>query len=211
MRRLGGAVVLVLLGGFCAAVPCAWSAGHVDDAALDAAAPDAAPAPTPADDAVAGAPAAASSLGVRDVRVEPAGDGRRLVVTLTRVPDGVHNLVLKDPPRLVVDVRGPQSGKANGPTRFPVRDDVVSGVRVAPNNGALRVVADLRAPAPYKFHAEGNTLVIDVAAATAPAAEHAAMAKEAKPAPSEPVVDAEAAPPAAEVPAVEPKPVAKAK
>src|SRR5207237_3103205 len=137
MRRLGGAFVLVLLGGCFAAIPGAWSAGHVDDAAADAA-----PAPMPADDAAAGAPVPASWLGVRDVRVEPAADGRRLVVTLTRVPDGVHDFALKDPPRLVLDVRGPQSPTANGPTRFPVKDDVVSGVRVAPNNGALRVVAD---------------------------------------------------------------------
>ncbi|HLY37024.1 MAG TPA: type IV pilus secretin PilQ [Candidatus Binatia bacterium] len=217
MRWLGGAVALVLFGGLCAAVPCAWSAGHVDDAALDATAADAAPAPTPADDAAPGASAPASSLGVRDVHVEPTADGRRLVVTLTRVPDGVHDFALKDPPRLVLDVRGPQAAKANGPTRFPVQDDVVSGVRVAPNNGTLRVVADLRQAAPYHFHADGNTLVIDVggaATAAAPAAEHAAKAKEPKnPAPSEPSAVAEASPPApaAEAPAIEPRPIAKVK
>src|SRR5204862_100938 len=122
MRRLGGAVVLVLLGGFCAAVPCAWSAGHVDDdAALDAAPTDAAPAPTAADAAVAGAPAAASSLGVRDVRVEPAGDGRRLVVTLTRVPDGVPDFALNNPPRLVLDRRGPGRRLGAGSCRARAR------------------------------------------------------------------------------------------
>jgi len=221
MRRLGGAVVLVLLGGSFAAVPCAWSAGHVDDATFDAAPADAAPAPTPADDAVAGAPAPASTLGVRDVRVEPTADGRRLVVTLTRVPDGVHDFALKDPPRLVLDVRGPQSVKTNGPTRFPVRDDVVSGVRVGPNNGALRVVADLSQAAPYHFHADGDTLVIDVGGATTaaatPVAQHAAKAKEPKEpkvAPGEPDVVAEGSPaeaPPTEAPAVEQKPSAKVK
>src|SRR5262249_41207841 len=139
------------------------------DALIDESAPDGGSAPE-SHPVVPGEPAAAAPsqwLGVRDVRVEPAGDGRRLVIAFTRAPEGGHDFALKDPARLVFDVRGPQSPKANALTRFPVRDDVVSGVRVASNAGALRVVADMREPVPYHVHPDGSTLVVEIGAGTA--------------------------------------------
>ncbi|HJQ83584.1 MAG TPA: AMIN domain-containing protein, partial [Candidatus Binatia bacterium] len=173
MRRLGGAVVLLVLGVACA--PVRSSQDPIEDASAEAApAPDGATeatagveAKTVQVDAVATAEPEPSSppspwIGVRDVRVEPVGNGRRLVVVLTRTPDGVKDFILNDPPRLVMDVRGPQSPKAAAMTRFPVQDAVVERVRVATNGDALRVVADLREKSAYRLHTEGSRLVADM-------------------------------------------------
>src|SRR5207247_2086210 len=95
----------------------------------------AAPVETP------GAPPAGdtTALAVRDVRVEPLGEGRRLVIELTRPPDDVRDFTLSAPPRLVMDVHGPLPAKPAVLTRFPLTDDMVAGVRVATNGGALRI------------------------------------------------------------------------
>jgi type IV pilus assembly protein PilQ len=125
---------------------------------------------------VAAAPADTPWLGVRDIKVAPAGAGRRLVVLLTRPPDALKDFVLSDPPRLVVDLKGPQPEHAGGLTRYPVGDDVVSGVRVAWNNGALRVVLDLRAPAvTHAVRQEGSLLVADLGDTRTAAAEGGIM------------------------------------
>src|SRR5262249_44110104 len=91
--------------------------------------PDAPARPT------AAVPANSPWLAVRDVRVQQAGSGRRLVIAFTRAPDHVHAFVLPDPPRLVIDVTGPQSA-ATAPARFPLTDDVVTRVRAACNGTA---------------------------------------------------------------------------
>src|SRR5438445_1096746 len=112
-----------------------------------------------------GAPPAGDTtpLAVRDVRVEPMGDCRRLVIELTRPPDDVHDFALSAPPRLVMDLHGPLPAKPAVLTRFPLTDDMVAGVRVATNGGTLRIVADLNHPArTHTVHREGNRLVADL-------------------------------------------------
>ncbi len=109
-------------------------------------------------------PVEAQFLAVEDVRVEPAGEGRRLVVSLSRTPDGVTDFTLPSPPRLVMDVRGPAAIAATRPTRHPVTDDVVTGVRIAANGkGTLRVVADLStSPGTHAVRIDGTRLVADL-------------------------------------------------
>jgi len=105
---------------------------------------------------------AAAWLTVRDVQVEHAGAGRRLIVTLSRAPESVRDFVLPTPPRLVIDLRGPLPGTPVA-TRFPVTDDVVSRVRVATYEGSLRVVADLNQPAgAHAVHQDGARLIADL-------------------------------------------------
>jgi hypothetical protein len=41
------------------------------------------------------------------VRVEATDTGRRLVMALSREPEGVSNFQLSSPPRMVVDLHGP--------------------------------------------------------------------------------------------------------
>jgi type IV pilus secretin PilQ/predicted competence protein len=98
-------------------------------------------------------------LAVRDVHVERAGAGRRLVIGLSRTPDRVRHFVLPDPPRLVMDVTGPL-GTQPILTRFAVQDDVVTRVRVANNGKGLRLVADLKeTPADYAVQPTGASVV----------------------------------------------------
>jgi hypothetical protein len=108
------------------------------------------------------APANADRLVVRDVRVESTDTGRRLVMALSREPEGVSNFQLSSPPRMVVDLHGPIAGKTKE-ARFAVADDGVTRVRVAPYDGQLRVVLDLkRRGAVTGVRQEGSTLVADL-------------------------------------------------
>jgi len=143
----------------------------------------------------------------------------------------VRDFTLSAPPRLVMDVHGPLPAKPAVLTRFPLTDDMVAGVRVATNGGALRIVADLNHPAlTHTVHREGNRLVADLGdigtAENAPAAhlmlvaefENAAAAEAefdgepaAPPPPAEPPARVAAAEPEAKQPpppAAEPEPAA---
>src|SRR5262245_12407034 len=143
MRGLGGAVVLLLVG-------VAW--GAEEPRTLE-----------PPVEPGAAAPETAQWLTVRDVHVEHVGNGRRITIGLSRVPDGVKDFTLNGPPRFVLDVRGPQQAQAKALTRFPVTDDVVTGVRVAANGDALRIVADLHQMAKtHHVRQEVNLLIADL-------------------------------------------------
>src|SRR5438067_236291 len=205
--RSEGAKVIVDLGDTSLAAAAPARAARKRPGALGAAATPAVAAPveTP------GAPPAGDTtpLAVRDVRVEPLGEGRRLVIELTRPPDDVRDFTLSAPPRLVMDVHGPLPAKPAVLTRFPLTDDMVAGVRVATNGGALRIVADLNHPAlTHTVHREGNRLVADLGdtgtAENAPAAHLMLVAEfENDAAAAEVEFDGETAPPppAAEPPA----------
>ncbi len=205
--RSEGAKVIVDLGDTSLAAAAPARAARKRPGALGAAATPAVAAPveTP------GAPPAGDTtpLAVRDVRVEPLGEGRRLIIELTRPPDDVRDFTLSAPPRLVMDVHGPLPAKPAVLTRFPLTDDMVAGVRVATNGGALRIVADLNHPAlTHTVHREGNRLVADLGdtgtAENAPAAHLMLVAEfENDAAAAEAEFDGETAPPppAAEPPA----------
>src|SRR5438552_181341 len=204
--RSEGAKVIVDLGDTSLAAAAPARARRKRPGALGAAATPAVAAPveTP------GAPPAGDTtpLAVRDVRVEPLGEGRRLVIELTRPPDDVRDFTLSAPPRLVMDVHGPLPAKPAVLTRFPLTDDMVAGVRVATNGGALRIVADLNHPAlTHTVHREGNRLVADLGdtgtAENAPAAHLMLFAEFDNAAAAEAEFDGETAPPppAAEPPA----------
>src|SRR5438094_140176 len=204
--RHEGAKVIIDLGdtSLAAAAP-ARAARKPARAPVAAAPPAAAPPETP------GAPEAPDTvlLMVRDVRVEPMGADRRLIIELTRPPDDVRDFALSAPPRLVMDLHGPLPTKPAVLTRFPLTDDVIAGVRVATNGGALRIVADLNRPArSHAVRREGNRLVADLTdtgtAENPPA--HLMLFAEFDDAPgAEPEFDGEAAPPppAAAPPAAE--------
>ncbi len=118
----------------------------------------------PADSTVATAPVTPEApwLQVRDVRIDPAGQGKRLTIALTRAPDAVDELALNGPPRLVLDLAGPRQGLGQL-GRFPLSDELVSRVRVAPQGERLRVVLDLRRlGVEYKVRQEANNLVVDL-------------------------------------------------
>ena len=218
--RSEGAKVIVDMGDTSLAAAPPRAAKKRARAAGVAAPAAAAPVPPPAPEAVETPTAAApvetpgvapadeaTTLAVRDVRVEPMGEGRRLDIELTRPPDDVHDFALSAPPRLVMDLHGPLPAKPAVLTRFPLTDDVVAGVRVATNSGALRIVADLNHPAgTHTVHREGNRLVADLGdtgTAENPTGHLMLLAEFDNAADAEVEFDGEAAapPPAAEPPA----------
>jgi protein involved in polysaccharide export with SLBB domain len=126
-------------------------------------APDTTPgraAPRPAARSAAAAPAPPEAwLDVRDVRVEPAGNGRRVTIALTRAPDGLRDFALDDPPRLVIDLDGPLPPEPRA-VPFLVADEVVEAVRTGARDGHLRAVLDLsRSGGAHSVRAEGATVV----------------------------------------------------
>lgn len=126
-----------------------------------------APAATAASDDCSVSPGAAagcaSTLAVRDVRVEPAGAGRAVILTLSRPPAGVHQLALDAPPRLVIDLDGPLPADGRATQHLAVADALVTGVRAAPREGQLRAVLDLREPAgAVTVRAEGSRVIVEL-------------------------------------------------
>src|SRR4051794_39752450 len=129
MRWFGRALILLVLAA-------AWlplrSAPALETDDMDVALPgDAAPASPPADmqPAAPSADAAAPEapwLSVRDVRVDPVGDTRRVVVSLTRSPVRVRDFTLQRPPRVVIDLDGPLPKSDGREARFPIDDEIVT-------------------------------------------------------------------------------------
>src|SRR6185436_16592757 len=153
MRAIGRTVAATVLAGCVAYVGSQAAAETLDEQ------PIAAPEQAAAEPA---APENADRLVVRDVRVETTDTGRRLVMALSREPEGVSNFQLSSPPRMVVDLHGPIAAKTKE-ARFAVADDDVTRVRVAPYDGQLRVVLDLkRRGVVTGVRQEGATLVADL-------------------------------------------------
>jgi type IV pilus secretin PilQ/predicted competence protein len=114
-------------------------------------------------------PAESPWLAVRDVRLEPVGEGRRVSVQLTRTPDDVKQFMLASPPRVVIDLTGPRVEENPRDARFPFDDPVLSRVRVAPHNGFLRVVLDLRRDVkPFSVRSDGMDVLADLGDTGAP-------------------------------------------
>lgn len=128
-------------------------------AAAEKPAPKAVAKPAPSVAPAAGTPQG-DALSVRDVRLDQGEAGRRLMIDLTRTPDSWKDFVLDNPPRLVIDMKGPQPAGATKLSRFAVQDDHVAGVRAAWNNGTLRVVIDWKDKVgSYELTQDGPQLV----------------------------------------------------
>jgi type IV pilus secretin PilQ/predicted competence protein len=214
MRGYGGAVALLVLSAACTALRTEPVSRATPGEAI-AAADEGGALPEPS--ALSTTPLEEEDvLAVRDVRVERAGSGRRVHVTLSRTPEGYRHFVLQNPPRVVIDLNGPLPPTPTGQRSVPLGDDLVARARSASNGSALRVVLDLNDVAPaHAIRREGRVIVAelgDTALADAPAPVPAAEEEPARvvlaaavvpePAP-EPVVVA-----AADVGKDEPAPVA---
>lgn len=151
----------------------------------------------PSADVVVEAESAADTrLAIRDVRLEPIGTGRRVVVTLSRAPERLRSFAMDDPPRLVMDVWGPLGRGDGREQRFPLDDALVSRVRAATYRQRLRIVVDLHDASPVRTaRLEGSGLVAEVGAAPhEPSAVAAVPVVESTPTGPAAVVDAEASP-----------------
>src|SRR5690349_7108177 len=159
MRRFGGAVVLLVVCAACRSIKPAQET-----------------ASAPAD---AGAAVDTRWLDVRSVQVEPMGSGRRLTMELTQAPQGVHEVALATPPRLMIDLEGPRPTDPGTIRTFAVSDETLAQVRVGSRAGQLRAVLDFsRDPGAHTVRTEGSKLIVELTDAppAAPEAQAAAPA-----------------------------------
>src|SRR5688572_16163060 len=108
----------------------------------------------------AAAPAESAWLEARNVEIEPATGGRRVVIALSREPEQVQESWLSAPPRLVIDLTGPRPETPTDVSRYPLTDDLVPQVRVGPHGASLRAVLDFsRQPGSHTVRREGMNLI----------------------------------------------------
>src|SRR5262249_8847117 len=111
---------------------------------------------------VAGAPTA-QWLEARDVRVEPLGSGRRVTIALTREPEGVQDLLLTGPSRLVIDLAGPRPTGGGSITQLRLGDELVTQARIGAHGASLRAVLDLsRDPGRHTVRREGTSVIVEL-------------------------------------------------
>jgi len=83
-------------------------------------------------------------LDLREFNVESTETGYRGVfLKLSRLPSAVTSTAQSDPPRIIVDIRGP-TGTDSPEEVFPGGDTMVSHVGVTRTDGNLRVILDLQ-------------------------------------------------------------------
>jgi hypothetical protein len=83
-------------------------------------------------------------LDLREFNVESTDSGYRGVfLKLSRLPTAVSATAQSDPPRIIVDIRGP-TGTESPEEVFPGGDTMVSHVGVSRTDGNLRIILDLQ-------------------------------------------------------------------
>jgi type IV pilus assembly protein PilQ len=187
MRGLGRGLIVLVLGAACAMQKAPEQVAAPDAATTEAATP---PQEVAAPAAITPPAPESEWLGVESVRIESAGTGRRLVIALSRAPTRVRDFTLDGPTRVVLDLDGPVARDTRPLARFPLTDEAIAGVRVAPHERSLRVVVDLQGQAAVPvIRQDGARLIADLDGAT-PTAEVASTPEtRAAPAAIEPAVD----------------------
>ena len=167
------------------------------------------PAPGSDTAAVASSPAgAASPTELRDVRVDRDGEGRPVVVLTGSGPMAYETQELKNPQRLVVDLKDTVS--RTGSHQVPVGDEGVLRVRSGQFRRSpepvSRVVVDLDQPVPYKIATTPDGLTIAFETVVAAAKADAPQPPETKAVDAKAVDATPGAPTAAETKVTDAKP-----
>lgn len=169
----GLALGLMLVAGACShsanpPTPETSTTTATEEATASTAEPEKAPAAAPAAE-----PAQEADLRLKGVKlVEDAGQ-TGLFFKLSRVPDKVEHFLLSNPNRLVIDVHGPVASDMKAMERTASGDPKVSGVRVARQDGRMRITIDLKAKTDKYTVNDLKTMVVafigDRTTATGPA------------------------------------------
>lgn len=103
-------------------------------------------------------------LDLQDCRIVNADGQRGVLLKLSRLPDAVEHRVESEPPRIIVDVKGP-TGTETPELVYPGGDNVVSRVSVARSFGLLRVVLELQTNTPptYSVHPMADWIMVRLA------------------------------------------------
>ena len=108
-------------------------------------------APAPADPPTTAAmqtpppqPTYAGPLRLYEVRVSETAGQRSILFRFSRPPEGIDYFPLRNPSRLVIDVKGPIEALPKVRS-YKAADTLISGVRVGSYQGRMRLVVDLTA------------------------------------------------------------------
>jgi type IV pilus assembly protein PilQ len=114
--------------------------------------PEAAPAPAEE--------AQEATLRVKGIKLVDDEGQTGIFIKLSRTPDKVENSTLRNPTRLVIDARGPVAQDFKPIERTAVDDPRVSSVRVARQDGGLRVTVDVKGAPPKYSVNDLKTMVV---------------------------------------------------
>jgi type IV pilus assembly protein PilQ len=87
-----------------------------------------------------------AELRVKGIKLVEDEGQTGIFVKLSRTPDKVEHFTISNPSRLVIDARGPVSSDFKAIERTASDDARVSRVRVAKQDGGLRITVDLKGP-----------------------------------------------------------------
>lgn len=92
-------------------------------------------------------------LDVQDYRIVSVDGHRGVFLKLSRFPDAIDDRAETNPPRVILEIKGP-TGEEAPEEELPGRDTLVSRVRVARSFGVLRVTLELQGSdvPPYSVH-----------------------------------------------------------
>jgi type IV pilus assembly protein PilQ len=94
-----------------------------------------------------------------EIRLIETGGQRSILFRFSRPPEGVDYFPLRNPSRLVIDVKGTVDPPAKIQT-YKSLDAVVSGVRVGTYQGRMRLVVDLKNAIPPQFSVDSYETLI---------------------------------------------------
>lgn len=104
-------------------------------------------------------PAYPESLRLDEIRVSDTNGQKSILFRFSRPPEGTDYFPLRNPSRLVIDVKGPIETLPKART-YKATDPVVSGVRIGNYQGRLRLVVDLASTEVLQFSVDNyETLV----------------------------------------------------
>ena len=118
---------------------------------------------TPATEQVSALPAVTQAADgptrLDEIRLIETGGQRSVLFRFSRPPEGVDYFPLRNPSRLVIDIKGAVESSAKIQT-YKAPDEVVSAVRVGTYQGRLRLVVDLKNSIPPQFSVDSYETLI---------------------------------------------------
>lgn len=96
---------------------------------------------------------------LNEIRLIETGGQRSVLFRFSRPPEGIDYFPLRNPSRLVIDVKGSVESSAKIQT-YKAPDAIVSAVRVGTYQGRLRLVVDLKNSLPPQFSVDNYETLI---------------------------------------------------
>jgi hypothetical protein len=100
-------------------------------------------------------------LDIQDYRIVSIDGHRGVFLKLSRLPDAIDDRAETNPPRVILDIKGP-TGEEAPEQELPGRDSLVSRVEVTRSFGVLHVTLELRGSdvPPYTVHRMADWVMV---------------------------------------------------